>query len=169
MAEPVWEGRLPFAGGAAFLLAGLHLLFSGHLWNMWWLLAPSLYSCNLWLYYLLFPSPTLSSHTHTHTHTRFSLSFVKDKGALPRVPPPTLSHVMSVLTHSNIRSIKTSSHTVLISYWQHEVNVPILLCFNWLDENFQTLLMSYNLISIRASLHQSNALLELNSIFQANK
>ena len=85
---------------------------------------------NLWLYYLLFPSPTLSLFLHTHTHTRFSLSFVKDKGALPRVPPPTLSHVISVLTHSNICSIKTSSHTVLISYWQREVNVPILLCFN---------------------------------------
>ena len=132
MAEPVWEGRLPFAGGAAFLLPGLHppvlrtpvkRVMAARSITIFLAIYGSITFC------FLLPL-CLSSHTHTHTHTRFSLSFVKDKGALPRVPPPTLSHVISVLTHSNICSIKTSSHTVLISYWQREVNVPILLCFN---------------------------------------
>ena len=150
---PVWVGRLSCWLGFTLLFSGTPLKRAHSCSLHYYILG------NLWLCYVLFPSLTVSLPTHTHT------LFVKDKG----VPPTTLSHVILVLTYSDICSIKTSSHTVLISYWQREVNVPTLLCFNWLDENFQTLLMSYNLISIRASLHQSNALLEPNNIFQANK
>lgn len=122
----------------------------GHLWNVHTaarsvIIFLAIYGSVMFCFLL---SLSLFTYTHTRTHTLW-----KDKGALPRVPPTTLSHVISVLTYSDICSIKTSPLTVLISYWQREVNVPILPCFNWLDENFQTLLMSYNLISTRASLH----------------
>lgn len=149
MAEPVWEGRLPFAGGVAFLLAGFYPPVLRDTFEMCTqLLAPWLYS---WQFMTLLCSVSfshcLSSHTHTHAHTLFERTKEHYQGFRP------LPLVISVLTYSDICSIKTSPLTVLISYWQREIKVPILPCFNWLDENFQTLLMSYNLISTRASLH----------------